>query len=76
MNFKIYQIIRSIVILIIRFRYFFHPQDFNGNISKKCFKGLVGLRVNLTDPEKAQKLKEDAERKTKKGDLKKIPEVL
>ena len=32
--------------------------------------------MNLTDPEKAQKLKEDAERKTKKGDLKKTPEVL
>ena len=32
--------------------------------------------MNLTDPEKAQKLKEDAERKTKKSDLKKTPEVL
>lgn len=32
-------------------------QDFKGNISKSCFKGLVGLQVNLTDIRKATGLK-------------------
>lgn len=32
-------------------------QDFKGNISKSCFKGLVGLQVNLTDIRKATDLK-------------------
>ena len=76
MNFHIYQNHQIYCDSQYSFSLFFPPQDFDGNISKKCFKGLVGLRVNLTDPEKAQKLKEDTERKTKKGNLKKTPEVL
>jgi len=35
-----------------------------GNISKKCFKGLVGLQVNLTHPEKASRLKRNDKKKT------------
>ena len=39
-------------------------QDFKDNISKKCFKGLVGLQVNLTHPVKAMRLKKHDKKKT------------
>lgn len=38
-------------------RWFTFNMDFKGNISKSCFKGLVGLQVNLTDIRKATDLK-------------------
>lgn len=51
--------VRSIPQQKLRYQHAFilFLQDFKGNISKSCFKGLVGLQVNLTDIRKATDLK-------------------
>ncbi|XP_015776388.1 PREDICTED: glutamate receptor 4-like [Acropora digitifera] len=42
-------------------RWFALDMDFKGNISKKCFKGLVGLKVNLTHQGREQERKKTSE---------------
>ncbi|XP_078361238.1 glutamate receptor 2-like [Oculina patagonica] len=46
-------------------RWFTLNMDLNGNLSKKCFKGLVGLQVNLTHPDKAKRMKKKYENERK-----------
>ncbi|XP_074637316.1 glutamate receptor 4-like isoform X1 [Acropora palmata] len=42
-------------------RWFALDMDFKGNISKKCFKGLVGVKVNLTHQGREQERKKTPE---------------